>query len=135
MKYFIDNMWAIVIIVTIFGLLTGKCDAQTDIKFLNEDNFKSHIAKDITVVEFWASWNKSNEFNILKLKECNIYRVDIGEQMKLQIKYKVEAIPTIIIFENGEEKERFEPNIMFQLEADRQSIQNSVDTLILNKFN
>jgi hypothetical protein len=71
---------------------------------------------------------------LLKLKECSKYRVDIGEQMKLQIEYNVIAIPTVIIFENGEERERFEPNIMFQLDADKKDIQNSIDTLILNKF-
>ena len=35
---------------------------------------------------------------------------------------------------NGKEKERFEPNIMFQLEADKKVIQHSVDTITLNKF-
>ena len=52
----------------------------------------------------------------------------------LQAEYNITAIPTVIIFDNGVEKERFKPNIMFQLEADKKIIQNSVDTIILNKF-
>ena len=32
------------------------------------------------------------------------------------------------------EKVRFNPNVMFQLEADKKTIQHSIDTLILNKF-
>ena len=51
-----------------------------------------------------------------------------------QAEYNVSAIPTVIVFDNGVEKERFNANIMFQLEADKKTIQNSVDTIILNKF-
>ena len=52
----------------------------------------------------------------------------------LQADYNITAIPTVVIFDNGVEKERFGANIMFQLEADKKTIQNSVDTIILNKF-
>ena len=55
--------------------------------------------------------------------------------MEMQTEYNVSAIPTVIIFDNGIEKTRFEPNIMFQLNADKKDIQNSIDTLMLNKFN
>ena len=54
--------------------------------------------------------------------------------MDIQMDYDISAIPTVIIFDNGEEKERFKPNVMFQLDADKKTIQNSVDTLTLNKF-
>tara|TARA_B100001094_G_C17988081_1_gene698711 strand:- start:25 stop:402 length:378 start_codon:yes stop_codon:yes gene_type:complete len=102
---------------------------------INKNNFKNKVAKDIVVVEFWASWNASNEFKeLIKLKECNVYRIDITSDMDLQIDYSVDAIPTVIIFENGTEKERFKPNIMFQLDADKKTVQNSIDTLLLNKF-
>jgi hypothetical protein len=40
----------------------------------------------------------------------------------------------IIIFDNGIEKERFNPNVMFKLEADKKIVQNSIDTIRLNKF-
>jgi thiol-disulfide isomerase/thioredoxin len=102
---------------------------------INKNNFKNKVAKDIVVVEFWAAWNASNEFKeLIKLKECNVYRIDITSDMDLQMDYSVEAIPTVIIFENGTEKERFKPNIMFQLDADKKTVQNSIDTLLLNKF-
>tara|TARA_Y100000401_G_C8294045_1_gene210326 strand:- start:574 stop:930 length:357 start_codon:yes stop_codon:yes gene_type:complete len=103
--------------------------------FVNSDNFKNTIAKDIVAIEFWAAWNSSNEFSdFSKLKECSKYRVDVGKCNKIQKQYSVTGIPTVIIFENGEEKERFNPNIMFQLSADRKTIQHSIDTLTLNKF-
>jgi hypothetical protein len=93
------------------------------------------IAKDVSVVEFWVGWNSANEFaDINKLKECNVYRVDIASCRKLPGKYDIVGVPTVLVFENGEERERFYPNIMFQLDADKKTIQHSIDTIILNKF-
>tara|TARA_R100001443_G_scaffold88691_1_gene95148 strand:+ start:110 stop:493 length:384 start_codon:yes stop_codon:yes gene_type:complete len=112
----------------IVGMATGQ-------DFVSSDNFNNKIAKDIVVVEFWVDWNSSNEFAELdKLKECEIYRVDIGKCNKVQKEYNISAVPTVLVFDNGEEKERFNPNIMFQLDADKKTIQHSVDTIILNKF-
>tara|TARA_R100000988_G_C3978764_1_gene155690 strand:- start:29 stop:430 length:402 start_codon:yes stop_codon:yes gene_type:complete len=122
----------IVTIIIVYFLGTALGLGQT---FTTNETFKEHIAKDITVIEFWAEWNSANEFEeLIKLKDCNTYRVDIMNYMDIQTKYSVTAIPTVIIFDNGVEKERFNPNIMFQLEADRKTIQNSVDTITLNKF-
>ena len=116
-------------------LLMFACGTALGQEFVSNDNFKENLAKDITVIEFWADWNKANQFNeLIKLKECNKYRLDIMANMDTQSEYNVSAIPTIIIFDNGVEKERFLPNIMFQLEADKKIIQNSIDTIILNKF-
>ena len=120
------------ILMMIFMFACGTVIGQT---FATNDTFENNIAKDITVVEFWAGWNSANEFKeLIKLKDCNVYRVDIMNCMDIQAEYNVSAIPTIIIFDNGIEKERFLPNIMFQLEVDKKVIQNSVDTITLSKF-
>ena len=103
--------------------------------FITTDNFDDKIAKDIIAIEFWAGWNSANEFAELEtLKQCEKYRVDIGTNSKLQTDFSVISVPTVIIFDNGVEKERFAANIMFQLEADKKTIQNSIDTIKLNKF-
>ena len=103
--------------------------------FITTDNFDDKIAKDIIAIEFWAGWNSANEFAELEtLKQCEKYRVDIGTNSKLQTDFSVISVPTVIIFDNGVEKERFTANIMFQLEADKKTIQNSIDTIKLNKF-
>ena len=118
------------IIVVLIAL--GNCNAQG---FINEENFDDKIAKDIIAIEFWAGWNSANEFAELEtLKQCEKYRVDIGVNSKLQTEFSVISVPTVIIFDNGVEKERFAANIMFQLEADKKTIQNSIDTINLNKF-
>ena len=125
----ISNYIYVLIMIFIFG-----CSAAFGQDFINGD-FKDRVAKDVVAVEFWADWNKANQFAELnKLKECEAYRLDIMVDADTQAKYNITAIPTIIIFDNGVEKVRFGANIMFQLEADRKTIQNSVDTIILNKF-
>ena len=60
--------------------------------------------------------------------------IDIMSYMDIQMEYNVTAIPTVIIFDNGVEKERFNPNVMFKLDADKKTVQHSVDTITLNKF-
>ena len=122
----------ILVLMAIFFFMIGVATGQD---FIDSDSFDNSIAKDVVVVEFWVGWNSSNEFvELNKLKECDIYRVDIGKCDKIQSEYNVSAIPTIIVFDNGEERERFLPNIMFKLDADKKTIQHSVDTITLNKF-
>ena len=115
-------------------LLAFGCGTVMGQEFINGD-FKERIAKDVVAVEFWAEWNAANQFNDLaELKECEKYRLDIMANSDTQMEYNVSAIPTVIVFDNGVEKCRFNPNIMFQLEADKKTIQNSIDTIKLNKF-
>ena len=134
MKKHIDiSTFLYVIIIFIIYLLGTTLGFSQE--FITTNNFNDKIAKDITVVEFWAGWNESNQFNELnKLNDCNIYRIDIMSSMDVQMNHNVTAIPTVIIFDNGIEKCRFNPNVMFKLEADKKIIQHSVDTITLNKF-
>ena len=120
------------VLMMIFMFICGTALSQD---FVTADNFKNKIAKDVVVIEFWAEWNQMNQFNELnKLKGCNVYRFDIMSYMDVQMNYNVTAIPTVIIFDNGVEKERFNANVMFKLDADKKTVQHSVDTITLNKF-
>ena len=121
-------------IYVLMMILVFACSTAFGQDFINGD-FKERIAKDIVAVEFWAEWNSANQFTELNtLKECESYRLDIMADADIQAEYNITAIPTVVIFDNGVEKCRFNANIMFQLEADKKTIQNSVDTIILNKF-
>ena len=120
------------ILIMLFMFICGTALSQD---FVTADNFKNKIAKDVVVIEFWAEWNQMNQFNELnKLKGCNVYRIDIMSYMDVQMDYNVTAIPTVIVFDNGVEKCRFNPNVMFKLDADKKTVQHSVDTITLNKF-
>ena len=104
-------------------------------EFVTSSSFDSKIAKGITVVEFWAEWNKSNEIPFLEdLKDCDPYKLSIVKNSGVQKKYGVMAIPTLIIFDNGIEQQRFNPNIMMQLVATKKEVQLVIDEITLNKF-
>ena len=121
------------VLISLLFFMVGIATGQD---FLNEANFEDKIAKDIVAVEFWVDWNSSNEFaDLSSLNDCSKYRVDIGKYPNLQKEYDINCIPTVIIFESGEEKERFKANIMFQLEADKKKVQKSIDNIMLAKFN
>ena len=88
---------------------------------------------DICVVQFNASWNQSNSVDYLdKLTDCNVMNVNIDEGT-YQSDYKIVVVPTIIVF-NGEEVERFQANIMMQIDATRKDIQSVVDEIIYSDF-
>ena len=119
-------------IALIMIFITSLCGAQD---LLTSDNFKKEISRGIVVVEFWAGWNASNECIWLsKLKECEVYRIDIGMHMDIQTKYNISAIPTLIVFNNGNVEQQFDPNIMFQLEANKGDVQNAIDEIMLKQF-
>jgi len=88
---------------------------------------------DICVVQFNASWNGSNSVDYLdKLTDCDVMNVNIDDGT-WQKEYGIVVVPTIIVF-NGEEVERFQANIMMQMEATRKEVQNIIDEIIYSDF-
>ena len=110
------------------------------VPFLEGEDVDKQISKNntITVIEFWADWNKLNEVKELEnLKKCEKYRVDIGKNPVVQLEHNVKVVPTIIIFEKGKEVERFEANVMFQMchkSFSIKKVQKSVDKILYSKF-
>lgn len=88
---------------------------------------------DICVVQFNASWNESNSVDYLgKLTDCEVMNISIDEGT-YQSDYKIVVVPTIIVF-NGKEVERFQANIMMEMEATRKDVQGVVDGIIYSDF-
>ena len=89
----------------------------------------------VGVVEFNASFNASNSVDWLDdLSDCNGKRVDIATQPDMQKEHKIVVVPTIIIFNEKEEVKRFQANIMMQLEASKEDVQEAVDEIIMSAF-
>ena len=88
----------------------------------------------VTVSHFNSSWNIENNFDISKLKECETASVSICEYPDLQKQYEIKVVPTIIVFEDGEEIKRFEANIMMELVCSRKDIQAVIDSIYLKRF-
>lgn len=78
---------------------------------LTKDNFESEVINSDkpVMVDFWATWcgpcrmiapvveQIANENDDIK-----VGKVNVDEQMELAIKYKIDAIPAILFFKNGE---------------------------------
>ena len=89
----------------------------------------------ICVVQFNAGWNIANSVDwCTKLSDCTYEVVDIGADQSLASQYKVVVVPTIIIFKDGEEQERFQANIMMKMEATRSDVQSAIDEIIMSDF-
>ena len=89
----------------------------------------------VCVVEFNASFNAANSVDwIDDLSDCKGRRVDIAAEPDLQREHKIVVVPTVIIFNDGEEVERFQANIMMQLEATQDDVQEAVDEIIMSDF-
>ena len=80
---------------------------------LNQENFKSSIAKGIAVIDFWAPWCgpcKQMTPVIEKLAQeqpdLTIGKLDIDEAKEIAQDYNVLSIPTVIIFKDGEDMDR-----------------------------
>jgi|TARA_R110002096_G_scaffold75176_2_gene177990 hypothetical protein len=93
------------------------------------------VGSGICVVEFNASFNSQNGVSWLEnISDCNPRRVDIVSQPAMQKEYNIVVVPTIVIFQEGEEVKRFQANIMMQLEATEEEVQEVVDELIMSAF-
>ena len=104
-------------------------------KNINFTEFKKVIQKGVVVIEFNAPFNRDNSFhNWYKLENCEYYRVCIDGAPQLKEKYKIRAVPTIIMFNNGVKEEIYKANIMLQLPDDFSfmNLQKDIDKLYLN---
>jgi len=89
----------------------------------------------ICVAEFNASFNSQNSVPwIEKLNDCTTTRVDIAAAPNLQTEHKIVVVPTIVVFNDGKEVERFQANIMMSMEASKSDVQEAIDDIIMSDF-
>tara|TARA_R100001509_G_scaffold148785_1_gene106859 strand:+ start:91 stop:456 length:366 start_codon:yes stop_codon:yes gene_type:complete len=103
--------------------------------FVTPVDDKDICGSGICVVEFNAAFNSQNSVPwIESLSDCETARVDIATAPDLQKKHKIVVVPTIVVFNEGEEQERFQANIMMTMEATIEEVQEAVDDIMLNDF-
>lgn len=103
--------------------------------FLKLKELDAKKSKGITVVEFWAPFNKSNEVAFIgELNDCRAFRMCIATNPEVSSQYSVVSVPTVVVFDNGVETLRYTPNILMQLVATKKDIQSDIDEIILKKF-
>ena len=94
----------------------------------------SPASSQVTAIHFNADWNNSNEVEWFdKLSDVEKDNMDISEG-DCQKKYSIAVVPTIIIFDDGEEVKRFQADLSFTMQATRREIQDYIDELIMSKF-
>ena len=95
----------------------------------------SHTAfSQVKVIHFNADFNSVNDVAwFSKLKECDKQTLLI-EQNDNQTKYEIAIVPTIVVFDDGEEVKRFQADISFKMVATRKEVQEYIDELIISKF-
>ena len=112
---------AYLIVLFLLLLMSGNALGQT--KFCKQE---------ICVVEFNAYWNKDNSVAWLdSLENCGVTRILITDKQMLaniQKKYKIQNVPTIIIFKE-EEVERFQACLRFKIGVKLEDVQNLINII------
>ena len=90
--------------------------------------------EDICVVEFNASWNEKNNVKWLhKLTDVGTKRILI-DKGTWQKDFSIVVTPTIIIFVDGKETKRYQANIMMEMEAKLEELQDKINEIIMEDF-
>ncbi len=85
------------------------------VKDQSEETFKQDVLElsKLAVVDFWAPWcGPCNQMApVIEAfaedhPDVAVFKVDVDQNPTLSKTYKIQSIPTIILFENGKEKER-----------------------------
>jgi thioredoxin 1 len=82
---------------------------------LTDKNFQQQTKNKIVLVDFWASWCAPcrmmapvlNDISSELSGNSHVGKVDIQQYQSLANKFKVRSIPTLILFKNGTEINRF----------------------------
>ena len=88
----------------------------------------------IKVVHFNAGWNSVNDVEWFdKLSDVGKKSLSIDDT-EIQKEYAIAIVPTIIVFDDGEEVKRYQADLSFKMVATRKEIQEYIDELIISKF-
>ena len=108
------------LLVLLSSLLFGVTELSTE-------NFEEEIKEGIVVVEYWAHWNSEYIVKpITELTNAKVCRVNICDNIDLQIRDYILVVPTIIFFENGKEYKRLEADF-FELKTTKEELQKIID--------
>ena len=110
------------------------------VKELTEENFEKATRRGMVVVEYYAGWNKANIVTLLdewdNFEVSRVCRINIETYDKIMTSQNVVVLPTIIFYLDGEEAERLQGNMKFQLETTKKELDKMVEDIYNeDKFN
>lgn len=75
----------------------------------NEKNFESLINKDLVLIDFFATWCGPCKMLgpvLESLENIDVVKIDVDECPDLARKYAIMSVPTLMIFSNGDLKNK-----------------------------
>ena len=109
----------------------------SQIRELTDENFSKATARNLVVVEFYATWNEANKVTLLDEWEnfdVKVYRLNIDLYPKIQADNEVVILPTIIFYDDGEEVERLQGDMSFTLKVTTKQLDEIVEEILSSKF-
>ena len=88
----------------------------------------------ISIVQASAEFTKEANLNIKKLDDTSAYNYDLSKHSDFFANHNVIYLPTIILFENGDEVKRWEADITLKLKCKLEDLQEEINKLIEAKF-
>ena len=83
------------------------------LKHANDENFAGMIGNGITLVDFWAVWcgpcrmlSPIIDELASEITDYKFYKLDVDNSTEVTKKYGIMSIPTLLIFEDGNLKEK-----------------------------
>ena len=83
---------------------------MAEIQTLTDDTFEAAIKDGLTLVDFWAEWCQPCKMIAPIVEEIaktyagkvKVAKLDVDENPRSAMRYRVMSIPTVILFKNGE---------------------------------
>ena len=122
-------------ITTLFG--QDEFEEVKQLRELTSDNFSRATARNIVVVEFYATWNEMNKVTLLDTWEtfdAKVYRINIDLYPDIQANNNVVILPTIIFYDEGEEVKRLQGDMSFTLKTSIGELDNIIEEILSSKF-
>ena len=107
------------------------------IRELTDENFSKATARNLVVVEFYATWNEANKVTLLDEWEnfdVKVYRINIDSYPKIQTENEVVILPTIIFYDEGEEVKRLQGDMSFTLKTTTKELDEIIEEILGSKF-
>ena len=92
------------------------------------------VLSQIKVIHFNAGFNEANNVSwFSRLSDCEKESFLIEENNN-QSEYQIAIVPTIVIFDEGEEVKRFQADLSFKLVSTKKEVQEYINELIMSEF-